>query len=96
MGNGHALGGAGENGDSGLLSKDPHTHALGCQGAAGAGLRPPLGGDLLFELLVFPAILGSPLAMTGFLLGPVKPLIEMDPLGEGCPHGKWRCKASAP
>ena len=74
MGNGHALGGASDHGDSGLLFKDPHTRAPGSQGAAGAGLGSPLGGDLLFELLVFPGILGSPLAMTGLLLGPVKPL----------------------
>ena len=47
MGNGHALGGARESGDLGLLSKDPHTHALGCQGAAGTGLRSPLGGESL-------------------------------------------------
>lgn len=85
MGNGHALGGASDHGDSGLLSKDPHTRALGSQGAAGTGLGSPLGGDLLFELLVFPGILGSPLAMTGLLLGPVKPLIEMDPLKGGMP-----------
>lgn len=39
-----------------LLSKDPYTRALGSQGAAGTGL----GGDLLFELLVFLGILGVP------------------------------------
>ena len=61
------MGGAGESGDSGLLSKDPHTSALGSQGAAGAGLGSPLGGDLLFELLVFPGILRSPLPLTGLM-----------------------------
>lgn len=94
MGNGHALGGAGESGRSGLLSKDAHTSALGSQGAAGSGLGSPLGGDLLFKLLVFPGILGSPLPLTGLMLGPVKPLIEMDPWGGGRPS--WQVANAKP
>lgn len=63
-----------DHGDSGLLSKDP-TVLSGLQSAAGTGL----GGDLLFELLVFPEFWGV-LGHDRLLLGPVKPLIEMDPL----------------
>ena len=61
MGNGHALGGAGESGDSGLLSKDPHTHALGCQGAGRC-----LPG--LLQLLGAAVLLGVPLLVGAFLL----------------------------
>ena len=90
------MGGAGESGDSGLLSKDPHTSALGSQGAAGAGLGSPLGGDLLFELLVFPGILGSPLPLTGLMLGPVKPLRDGPLRGREALMASGKCKASAP